>query len=330
MAIIAMISGEWNNLSELTAYSVQASASSTKKRTGNYSIRLDGGSFAFMQKTIPALSEVYLQYGWLTTNNWTGTTFALRSGGTALLSLTRNASGYLEIRSGFGGTLLATGITPITTDKWYLVELHFKLADSGGIAELRIDGNLECTFVGDTKPGSETTFDNLYWSSWGSGPQCYYDDVVVNDVSGSINNNYPGGVKLALLKPTADGVTKEWTPSFGSDHYALVDEVPPSASDYLRATAIDLIDLFGLEDLPAEAQSVKAVALDFHGLKASTIAPSRIAQIARVDGLDYVQADQDLPLEEGLVRKILDQNPAGGNWTVAVVNALISGIKSRP
>lgn len=330
MAIVAMISGEWNNLSELTAYSGAASVSSAKKRTGNYSIRLDGGSFVFMQKTIPALSEVYLQYGWLTTNNWTGTTFVLRSGGTALVSLTRNAAGYLEIRSGSGGTLLATGITPITTDKWYLVELHYKLADSGGIAELRLDGNLECTFNGDTKPGNETTFDNLHWVSWASGPVCYYDDVVVNDVSGSVNNSYPGGVKLALLKPTADGATKEWTPSSGSDHYALVDEVPPSGTDYLRATASDLIDLFGLEDLPPEAQSVKAVALDFHGFKGSTVAPSRIAQIARVGEVDYVQADQDLPLAEGLVRKILDQNPAGGNWTVAAVNALISGVKSRP
>jgi len=325
-----MISGEWNNLAELTAYSVQASPNSTKKRTGNYSIRLDGGSFAFMQKTIPALNEAYLQYGWLTTNNWSGATFGLRSGGTWLVSISRNASGFLEIRSGQGGTLLATGITPITTDRWYLVELHFKLADSGGIAELRIDGNLECTFTGDTKPGSETTFDNLYWISWASGPQCYYDDVVVNDISGPVNNSYPGGVKLALLKPTADGATKEWTPSSGSDHYALVDEVPPSGTDYLRATANDLVDLFGLEDLPPEAQSVKAVALDFHGLKGSTVAPSRITQIVNVGEVDYVQADQDLPLAEGLVRKIMDENPAGGNWTVAVVNGLISGVKSRP
>ncbi|MDD2903721.1 MAG: hypothetical protein PHU44_14950 [Syntrophales bacterium] len=332
MATIAMLSAEWNSLLELTAYNntMTITVSSVQKRTGDYSYKVGGYSSNFMQKTFPANPEIYLQYGLYMNNTFTGATFGLRSGGTWILSISRNASGYLEVRSGQNGTLLATGVTPTINGKWYVVELHLKLADSGGIVELRLDGNLECTFIGDTKPGSDTTVDNLYWISWGSGPEYFIDDVIVNDLSGSINNSWPGGLKLFLVKPVADAGPKEWTPSSGTDHYALLNELPPSGDDYLRATASDLIDLFDLEDLPAEAQSVKAVALDFFGLKGSTVAPSRIAQIVSLGGIDYVQADQDLPLAQGLVRKFLDTNPAGGNWNVATVNAMLSGIKSRP
>ncbi|OGR09502.1 MAG: hypothetical protein A3K23_00270 [Desulfobacca sp. RBG_16_58_9] len=331
MAVVAMISAEWNNLVEVT-YSTNCSISSANKRTGNYGFCLNAGATSEMYRVFsPPPSEAYLQFGWrgdpsLANNR---TFFAFRSGTASLICIKRNASNLLEIRSGWDGALLATGITPILNATWYVIELHFKLADTGGVAELRVDGNLECAFYGDTKPGAETTFDQMYWYASSGGYGYVLDDVVLHDTAGSANNSWPGGVKLGLLKPTSDGAAREWTPSYGSDHYTLVDEVPPSGTDYLRAAANDLIDLFGLEDLPAEAQSVKAVALDFFGLKGSTVAPTRIAQIANLSGTDYVQGDQDLPLAQGLVRKILDTNPAGGNWSVATVNAMLSGIKSR-
>ncbi|MDD2900832.1 MAG: hypothetical protein PHU44_00185 [Syntrophales bacterium] len=326
MSIVDLISMEWGNMAEITAHS--ATASTTKARSGNYALRIVYMGWA--QKTIPARSEVYLQFGYHADASHTAVFFSLRKGSTSLISIQRNASGYLELRSGWGGTLLGTGVTPTTHGQWYLIELHFRLADVDGVAELRLDGNTECIFAGDTKPDANTEFDNLYFNQIGASGAVYYDDVVVNDTNGLVNNSWPGGLKLVLLKPAAEGPIQEWTPTPGPEHYTAVDEVPPSGTDYVRANANDLTELFGLEDLPAEAQSVKAVALDFHGLKGSTIAPTRIAQITRVDGVDYVQADQDLPLAEGIVRKILDQNPAGGNWTVAAVNALISGIKTRP
>ncbi len=330
MSIIDLISMEWGNMAELTAYSM-ADAYTSIKRSGNYGLRINtSGAGGWAYKTLPARSEVYLQFGYYALAAHTLTFFGLRKGSTSLVSLRRNGSGYLEVCSGWGGTVLATGVTPTTHGRQYLIELHFKLADAGGVVELRLDGNLEGTFAGDTKPDANTDFDQLYFYASAASATLVFDDVVVNDVNGTVNNSWPGGLKLVLLKPEADGPTQEWTPTPGPEHYTAVDEAPPSGTDYVRANANDLIELFGLEDLPAEAQSVKAVALDFHGLKGSTVAPTRIAQIARVDGVDYVQADQDLPLADGLVRKILDQNPAGGNWTVAAVNALISGIKSRP
>ncbi|MDD2904244.1 MAG: hypothetical protein PHU44_17590 [Syntrophales bacterium] len=331
MSMVFMISGEWNNLQEITGYS-GCTPDTAYRRTGNYGLKLSG-SASYLYKAFTPLSEAYLQVAWLvgTGSAPNFTSFSLRNGTTSLISVARNASNLLEIRSGWGGTLLATGITPLLNNTWYVIEFHYRLADVNGVAELRVDGNLECTFTGDTRPGAETTFDQFYVSgAYLAANNTYIDDVVLNDLNGPGNNSWPGGLKLALLKPNAEGGTQEWTAVPGPAHYTAVDEVPPSGTDCVKTDQIDKLELFGLEDLPAEAQSVKAVALDFHGLKGSTVAPTRVAQVVNLGGTDYVQADQDLPMAQGLVRKILDQNPAGGNWSVAAVNALVAGVKSRP
>jgi len=46
-------------------------------------------------------------------------------------------------------------------------------------------------------------------------------------------------------------------------------------------------------------------------------------------GNDYLSADKALPLAQGLVSHALEQNPAGGNWSVSSVNGMEFLARSR-
>ncbi|KKK97410.1 hypothetical protein LCGC14_2653040, partial [marine sediment metagenome] len=72
---------------------------------------------------------------------------------------------------------------------------------------------------------------------------------------------------IVRLVPNADGSTSSfgnsWTPSTGTDHYALVDEIytAPDVSDYVQRTTSSgfLYETFQFENLPAEAKTINSV-----------------------------------------------------------------------
>lgn len=128
------------------------------------------------------------------------------------LALRLNANGAVEVvRS---GTLIAnsnSGIVSVNT--WHYYEVYFKPADSGGRAVVYVDGVLVIDFTGDT------TAEEQYINAWQiSGvetstarPPTAFDDIVVNDPNGAVNNTFPGMVRLLPLRPAADGTYSQWT-----------------------------------------------------------------------------------------------------------------------
>ena len=69
----------------------------------------------------------------------------------------------------------------------------------------------------------------------------YFDDVSYG------HSGWPGDIRYEVLVPNAVQGTNEWTCSTGTDHYALVDEIPPSDTDYLSTDTDDLDDIFSNE-----------------------------------------------------------------------------------
>ena len=325
MALVWMSGAEWGTMKEIDAQE-NVDCTTANKRTGSYSYRFD--TYDWMEKFLPDLTEVFVQFAFCPRNTGSWVFFALNKGTTSLVSIRKNTYEKLEVCSGWGGAVYCTGVTSLQVNNWYVVELHFKLDDANGLIELRLDGNPEASFAGNTKPGTETNFDKARWRAPGPSNNFDVDDIVIFDTTGTANNSWPNGLKVVLLKANAD-VSVTWTPSPSGDHYACVDEVPPSGSDYLKAESADLLEVLGLEDLPAEAQTVKGVRVDFWGLKGSTEDPDRLQLGVRIDSTDYLSSDKDLPLSQDLISNQMEQNPAGGNWSVSAVNAMQLVVKSR-
>ena len=317
MSLVFMSGFEWGTTQEFDQ--VGGSVVTSPKRSGSYSASLGNGNWVY--KILPQpLTEVYVQFAYYTSWSSSAVFFVISKGGNDIISINKDGSYRLQVCSGYGGTVYCTGITPIQLNVWYLIELHFKMADTGGIIELRLDGTLEATFYGDTKPGADASFDKMSWGATTGVTNFYLDDVVIFDTFGSVNNSWPNGLKIKLLKPTADGPVNDWDVNPSGAHYAAIDEVHPSSTDYIKTSTADEIEHFDMENLPAEALSVKAVQVQAFCLKGAFMDPDRIRLGVRINNTDYFSDPIDLPSSSMICKYTLDQNPAGGNWTVDAVN----------
>lgn len=313
-------------------------------RSGSYPIRSGTRSLEIIGATLGTnfnywfrlplateLSEFYYQFGFYITQTQASAKgfCAWRKGTTILGGLRLNTSNRIEVWTGNFATKVGEGVTVLQPNRWYVVEVYVKIADTNGVLTLRVDMNEEATFVGDTKPGAETTVDNLIHGELYSG-NSYYDDLIVHNPTGPVNYSWPKGAKVVLLRPNADGSILEWTPTPSDPHYDTIDETPPSGTDYLQTTEVDKVDELELQDLPAEAMSVKAVILNAWALKGSTVAPTRLAMGLNLGGTHYYSPDKDLGTSQGYIKEVWNQHPAGGNLTVSQINSAKLLLKSRP
>jgi hypothetical protein len=58
------------------------------------------------------------------------------------------------------------------------------------------------------------------------------------------------GITYTYARPTSD-ITTQWTPSTGTDHYALIDETTANDADYIYATAAGQTDEVRLASMSA-------------------------------------------------------------------------------
>ena len=208
-----------------------SAAVTTTPKTGAYCLYVQSGPNSTFFPVPGTPSEVYLTF-WI---NHTVDSY----GGYASVYIS-TADGVVSLR--FNGTskcwdayvdsaLVASGtkVTP-AVGIWNMIEIHVKIADAGNF-DTKFDGVADITYAGDTKGATATaiTLVNFYNGS-GSGRPYYIDNLTMG------TGGWCGDVRYEALLPTGDTATEDWTRSTGSDSYALVDERPPSGTDYLSSS----------------------------------------------------------------------------------------------
>lgn len=134
----------------------------------------------------------------------------------------------LKIYAGTSTTPIATSENTLNPDTLYHIEVQiFQHATEGWIAA-RVDG-VEWVRIEDIDTtasiGAVSLLTNISGTNtWNQGN--YYDNFYIYDDTGSANNDWLGDRLVYTLMPTGDGVEEDWTPSSGSDGYAMVDEIP--------------------------------------------------------------------------------------------------------
>lgn len=225
--------------------------STTQKRTGSYSLRLDDSSDATWM--FASKSEIYMGVGWWHTafDDSERFLYLKDSGGTAVASIGFNTSGQLTLYRSTG-TLLATGTTICATGAWQYMEVWYKPLNSSGRVTVKLDGTTEIDYTGDTTSSLE---DCAGLTLRGIINYSYYDDLVINDTSGLINNYWTGIVHLALITPNAAGDVTQLTPTGSPTNYLNVNEIPPTATGHNDSSTVDQYDLYGMTSpsLPSNA-----------------------------------------------------------------------------
>jgi hypothetical protein len=289
-----------------------------------------GGAY---EKTITPSAEVIVSAAVRFTGSTAVHVFSCLAdaGTTGHVGVSRSAAGKLEIRRGSAtsGTLLATGTTTIANNVWTTIEVRATVADSGGIAQLRINGDPtnEAAFTGDTKNGGSST--NIDMVRFGF-PGVDISDPVICNALGSAANTWMGDRTVERILPNGAGTYTQGTPDVitaGSSHWTLVDETSliTQGSDCLTLAAGQKETVTFTD--PTITNSIGAVQVCAHG-KRTTGTAAGIRALARIGGVDYTSASVIADTAYATTVLPFDRNPATSTaWTVSAVNALEAGIE---
>lgn len=276
---------EENNLSATAWNSAGAGAavSTTSPHSGTYRLNITGSSAKNVTRQLATSytsGTLYYRFYFNTNNVGTADSKIFQnqgSGGSAnqAVQVTRVNGGTIRLTNAVTTTATTTTAT-ISTGTWYRIEIRHLVADAGGEMELRLYlGDSTSAIETLTITGEDTNNTNvrdflLQEGAANAGIENYFDDVAVNDSTGSFQTSWAGVGKIYLLTPDTE-VTGIWTPLSGTDNALMVDDVPGTPDDdttYNSDTTINNEDRLGLTALGAEVTSDATITLAHVNMRA--------------------------------------------------------------
>lgn len=255
----------------------------------------------------------------------------VNSAGTTIATLAINTSRQL-----LWGTTSGTGITgttsALTLDTWYYIEGYVKFHASAGAVEIKLDGvsALAQTGIDTVISGGTTTWAALFIDApllSTGGKYWWFDDIYILDGNGSApHNTYLGDCRVIGLFPDADSGPNDFATSSGTDHHALVSEVPASESSYIDGEAGD-IDLFTHTNL-SEGGTIFGVLHVVEARKTEPEAPDLRLKCVSGGTTDNGTTEQ---LAAGVYTqmRILESDPDTSTpWTQTTLNAAEFGVEA--
>lgn len=247
----------------------------------------------------------------------------------------QNWAAMLSVNNNVSRSPIGTPTAPWTLnwDNWYYIEVYLKAHASAGVITLRVNGITIKTWTNlDTRNGMGTASTRITQFAFFAGHMnmdAYFCDLYINDANGSVNNGFLGDVRVDPHFPIEDGTTLEWTPSTGSDHFEMVNEVNPDLGvTYNTTNTLNAIDTLVLEDLKNNGGTIKGVQMVVLDDKTDA-GPCTVAPVVRIDGVNYASVDSHAPSETSYVyaRKVYDVQPDTTAWNETDFNASEWGYK---
>lgn len=302
-------------------------------RRGTNSLRFSAGGT--VTKTLPPQSTWVLGFAWRCTQQPGSTSrlCAFQDTGTTQIDVRMQPGGTLVVTR--NGTVLGTAsVQALSEHIFYYLELRVVIHASTGSYVLRVDGvpwlsggNVNTQVTGNASANMIV----IGHFSDGLFGTVDVDDVYLCDGTGSANTQLLGDCRVDALLPSGDGANTAWTPSTGTSHFALVDEVPPNDdTDYLSTSTVGARESHTFSDLPALPTPV------IYGVQHTVVARKDDAGTRQVYSLvksgattQVAAAPFTMALAWSMYTAIWEQDPATtAPWTVAGVNAMEAGVEN--
>ena len=295
------------------------------RTSGSVAIGFSGGTIAL--KNISPVSELYMRFAYKGPNP--SQILAFKFSGTDIGSVRFNtATQAFDIY--VGTTKVASGSKTYTANNWVVIEVHYKLGTSGEFT-LKIDGVVDATFTGNTKPGSETQVDCFYFYPNTDGG---IDDIAMNDTSGTVDNSWCGDGYVIALHPDSNGDLSQLIGSDGNseDNYALVNEASSNGdTNYVEGSVVGGKDLYnfsvpGLSGVVIKRIWAEAIARD------TVASGGLIAMTIKINSTEYTDpSDTVLGTSYGTVKgKEYLVNPSTDmEWMLSDIAAIQAGPTTR-
>jgi hypothetical protein len=206
---------------------------------------------------------------------------------------------------------------------WMYVEIEFQPAVAGYVKVyvdnvLRFDyaGNASCDWLPAT----------VGWGDTDTATPYFVDDFYLCDNTGTTNNTRKGNVQINALRPTVDGNYQQFTPSTGTSHFALVDEVPFSGTDY-NTGSTGQKDSYDVTSIDA-SRVIHGISYTSRiGTESGTNSLGR--NFVRIGPTDYPGASQTIGSTGAVRDEIVELSPATSvAWTGAEINAAEFGYEA--
>lgn len=316
---------------ELISASTQVVVASATPYVSPYYYAVSAGTTAWALKSISALSECYVRYrvrtDFLTTTN---RFLSFRKAGTAVAWISLAAGAQFMASATTIGVLETSTLVAIA-NTWYLFEVYFKEANApNGRFVVYVDGNKIIDYTGDTQPGADTTFDQIYFQGSTSGTgNILLDDIALNDTAGLVDNSWCGDGVVVKVEPDGNGTHNSWHGSDADDvdNYQMCHEFPADGDTtyvYHDNTA-GVQQQFAMSHLSFTGYTILRIWAEARARKTSAVAMTlKLGQLAS-GGADVVSAGRTLYIgsytrvvgDDSLVNPV-DTNP----WEEADIDAI--------
>jgi len=298
---------------------------SSPVRTGNYCLK--SLSINTVTAIIPARSELYIQVCFNTDSVDSSKFFQWYSGSTITGSV-KIDSGRVEVYTGNLSTKVITSASGLwVIDRYCCVELHIVVHSSSGLIELCVDGVSQGSFTGNTQLTGSAYIDSV--ALYAGKLYLHFDDIVICDTLGTVNNSWVGGARIVALQPNQDGHYSQWTPyPAGVSNFTCVDEIPVTESEYVTTDVSGYIDMYGIEDVPSDCDEVLSIGVQNFAKKTSGVTTSMIMNGIRESGTDYFAGLTVLSTSYLAYTDYWDLNPRTSSaWDPSEINNLEIGVK---
>lgn len=233
-------------------------------------------------------------------------------------------------------TLIGTSSISIPNNTWTLIEVHIIIATGAtGTYEVKINGvsamSVATVRTAQTNAnigGFGLQFIRIASGSGSSSSYLAFDDIRVNDTSGSVNNTWCGDESIIMVRPTSAGDSTQFTRG-GADsgnNYGQVDEAPPNAlTDYVYSSTVGHLDLYNCGTTTITSISAIDVMMQMFNPDGSGGSVHIVTKTGAGQSDGSAEVITGVPL---IHHRLLEADPAdAAAWSQAKLDALQVGVK---
>lgn len=162
----------------------------------------------------------------------------------------------------------------------------------------------------------------------------YFDDVIVNDTSGSRNNSWPNQARISKLQAIGNGPTQQFTGPFSKNHWEIM-QCYPSKTFFLSAGATGLTEILDIDSSPVLTTDILAV----DAVAIARVEPISIATPAGISSFTFFLTSGATVYDASLSHSpttsvavydyIWESSPISGlTWTTTELDSLYLGVKT--
>lgn len=258
------------------------------------------------------------------------------------VSIAFDRSGIIRVYSGWpyqGNPIASSRVGSFEEDSWFHCEVKALIADSGGYVQVRINTVIKVDLVSaDTQGSTRSVIDSIWmgFSHTGfSNPnsvlcKCAYDDLMVNDLTGTTMNDWAGNLRVKTQFMIADGFINDFSiggTSPAATNWQSVLNQNMDDTKYVFSPNVGDMDLY-TPDPNLNSPIVRVLQVRM-GLRQDDSTQRVARAVIRLGGTIYEDdVDQYTNQSYTFYKGKWELNPATGvTFTGAEVNGLQPGVK---